>query len=94
MAQLIVRDLEDDVKARPNRRAERHGRSIEEEVRDILRNASKEENRPPPKSRLAYRCASRENRVDNGPAGTARNTRHFADLKVNLIDPWQPPNAR
>jgi antitoxin FitA len=41
MAQLIVRNLEDDVKIRLRRRATRHGRSMEEEVRDILRNAAK-----------------------------------------------------
>ena len=40
MAQLIVRNIEDDVKARLQRRAARHGRSMEEEVRDILRNAA------------------------------------------------------
>lgn len=59
MAQLIVRDLEDDIKARLKRRAERHGRSMEEEVRDILRNAAKEENRPLPRlgSRIAARFA-------------------------------------
>jgi hypothetical protein len=39
MAQVIVRDLEEDVKARLKRRAAQHGRSMEEEVRDILRNA-------------------------------------------------------
>ncbi len=57
MAQFIVRHLEDDVKARLKRRAERHGRSMEEEVRHILRNAAKEENRPVPK--LGSRIASR-----------------------------------
>jgi plasmid stability protein len=59
MAQFIVRDLEDDVKARLKRRARRHGRSMEEEVRDILRNAAKEENRPLPNlgSRIAARLA-------------------------------------
>jgi len=59
MAQLIVRDLEDAVKARLKRLAERHGRSMEEEVRDILRNAAKEENLPPPDlgSRIAARFA-------------------------------------
>jgi plasmid stability protein len=59
MAQLIVRDLEDDVKSRLKRRAERHGRSMEEEVRDILRNAATEENRPLPRlgSRIAARFA-------------------------------------
>ena len=43
MAQFIVRHLQDDVKSRLKRRAERHGRSMEEEVRHILRNALKEE---------------------------------------------------
>lgn len=57
MAQFIVRNLEDDVKARLKRRAERHGRSMEDEVRHILRNASKEENRPAP--RLGSRIAAR-----------------------------------
>jgi plasmid stability protein len=40
MAQLIVRTLEDDVKARLTQRARQHGRSTEEEVRDILRAAT------------------------------------------------------
>jgi plasmid stability protein len=39
MAQLVVRNLEDSVKARLQRQANRHGHSMEEEVRDILRNA-------------------------------------------------------
>ncbi len=43
MAQLIVRNLDNDVKAKLQRRAKRHGRSTEEEVRDILRNAVNEE---------------------------------------------------
>jgi len=43
MAQLIVRNLENQIKARLQRRAKRHGLSMEEEVRDILRNALKEE---------------------------------------------------
>jgi len=42
MAQIIVRNLEESVKTRLQRRAKRNGRSMEEEVRDILRNAAKE----------------------------------------------------
>ncbi|HKV82109.1 MAG TPA: hypothetical protein VJP02_28430 [Candidatus Sulfotelmatobacter sp.] len=42
MAQLVVRNLEDSVKAGLRRRAKRHGRSMEEEVRDILRSAANE----------------------------------------------------
>ena len=37
MAQLIVRNIEDDVKEQLAQRARRHGRSMEEEVRHILR---------------------------------------------------------
>ena len=39
MAQLVVRNIENGVKARLQRRARRNGRSMEEEVRDILRAA-------------------------------------------------------
>jgi len=37
MAQFVVRNIENAVKARLQRRAQRNGRSMEEEVRDILR---------------------------------------------------------
>ena len=43
MAQLVVRNIEDDVKARLQRRAKQHGLSLEELVRDILRDAAKDE---------------------------------------------------
>jgi plasmid stability protein len=43
MAQLVVRQLDEDVKAKLQRRARRHGRSTEAEVRDILRNAVRDE---------------------------------------------------
>ena len=46
MAQIIVRDIEDDVKDRLQRRAARHGRSMEAEVRDILRDAVKRDQQP------------------------------------------------
>jgi antitoxin FitA len=39
MAQLVVRNLDDDVKAKLQQRARQHGRSTEEEVREILRSA-------------------------------------------------------
>ena len=40
MAQLLVRNLDSDVKQRLQRRAVRHGRSMAEEVREILRAAA------------------------------------------------------
>ncbi len=57
MAQFIVRHLEDDVKARLKRRAERHGHSMEEEVRHILRDVVKDGNKRV--SRLGSRIAAR-----------------------------------
>ncbi len=57
MAQLLVRHLEDDVKARLQRRARAHGHSTEEEVRDILRNAVRAENQP--RASLGSRLAAR-----------------------------------
>jgi antitoxin FitA len=46
VAQILVRDIEDDVKERLQRRAARHGHSMEAEIRDILRDALKEEIQP------------------------------------------------
>ena len=43
MGQLVVRNIEDTVKQRLQLRAIKHGRSMEEEVRDLLRNAVKVE---------------------------------------------------
>ena len=61
MAQFVVRNLEQDVKMRLKRRAARHGRSMEEEVREILRDAVKHENRKSEGlgTRLARRFAGR-----------------------------------
>lgn len=57
MAQVVVRHLEEDVKEGLKRRARRHGRSMEDEVRHILRNAAKDERRAVRKlgSRMAAR---------------------------------------
>ena len=56
MAQLVVRNLEAGVKRRLQDRAKRHGRSMEEEVRDILRDAAKEQ--PAPAGGLGTEIAS------------------------------------
>ncbi len=59
MAQFVVRDLEEEVKVRLKRRAERHGRSMEEEIRQILRSAARDQTRPIAKlgTRIAERFA-------------------------------------
>lgn len=46
MAQLIVRNLDEAVKRRLKKRAEKHGHSMEKEVRDILRDAVKDDDKP------------------------------------------------
>jgi len=46
MAQFVVRNIESGVKARLQRRARRNGRSMEEEIRDILRDVVKRDDAP------------------------------------------------
>jgi plasmid stability protein len=57
VAQILIRQIEDDVKARLQQRARRHGRSTEEEVREILRNSVRDELSAP--SLLGSRIAAR-----------------------------------
>jgi plasmid stability protein len=49
MAQILVRNLQDQLKARLRSRAKRNGRSMEEEAREILSSALKEEDAHPRK---------------------------------------------
>lgn len=60
MAQFIVRNLEDDVRDKLRELARRHGQSMEETVRDILRRAVMRQEEPCPQlgSRIAARFAS------------------------------------
>jgi antitoxin FitA len=46
VGQFVVRNIESSVKTRLQRRAKQHGRSMQEEVRDILRNAVNEPDVP------------------------------------------------
>lgn len=59
MAQVIVRNIEDNIKAGLKQRASEHGWSMEEEVRQILRRAVSEEGKARPRlgSRIAARFA-------------------------------------
>ena len=59
MAQVIVRNIEDDVKEGLKQRAIQHGCSMEEEVRQILRRAVSEKDQVRPKlgSRIVARFA-------------------------------------
>ena len=57
MAQVIVRNIEAEVKAGLKQRAKLHGWSMEEEVRQILRNAVCQDGQPV--ARLGSRIATR-----------------------------------
>jgi antitoxin FitA len=57
MAQFVVRQLEDDVKENLKQRARRHRRSLEDEVRHILRDAVRQEE--PDIRQLGSRIAKR-----------------------------------
>ena len=46
MAQILVRNLDDRVKSRLQRRAKRNGRSMEAEVREIVTDALREKEAP------------------------------------------------
>lgn len=61
MAQFVVRHLEDDVAAKLKLRAKRHARSMEDEVRHILRTAVQQ--RPPLSQKLGTRIAARFRRA-------------------------------
>lgn len=56
MAQLVVRNLEDDIRNKLKERARKHGRSMEEEVRAILRSAVM--SRKPPSAGLGSRLSA------------------------------------
>lgn len=57
MAQFVVRNLEEDVARKLKQRARRHARSMEDEVRHILRAAVQQ--RPDPAPKLGSRIARR-----------------------------------
>ncbi|QZA09021.1 toxin-antitoxin system [Mycolicibacter heraklionensis] len=57
MAQILIRQLDDDVKQKLVQRARRHGRSTEEEVREILRNAVRDADVTP--ARLGSQISAR-----------------------------------
>ena len=79
MAQILIRQLDDNTKAKLQRLARRHGRSTEEEVREILRNAVRHVDAPP--GRLGSRIASRFTGVGL--------TEDIAELRGQPVQPAQ-----
>jgi plasmid stability protein len=105
VAQLVVRNIEAGIKLRLQRRAKQHGRSLEEEVRVILRDAAKEE--ATPARGLGTEIASlfrkvgldadisklRGKGIKSASFNTARR-RSLARLRGGFNLRWTPPRLR
>jgi plasmid stability protein len=80
MASITIRNLDDDLKRRLRVRAAEHGRSMEEEVREILRHVVTE---PAPQRNLAAAIRSRVAalggvELDLPPRDPMREPPHFS----------------
>jgi plasmid stability protein len=80
MAQFIVRDLEEAVKTQLKRQAACHGRSMEDEVRHILRDAVKEQNQDH-QARLTDCGAFCESGSDCGATRIARSGSPIGEIR-------------
>jgi Plasmid stability protein len=78
MATLTIRDVDEDLKSRLRVRAAHHGRSMEAEVRALLRDALADEDEAPLGSRIHARFAGRRGVDLELPARTERP--RFPDL--------------
>jgi antitoxin FitA len=79
MAQLIVRDVDAKVIAKLRRRAKRHGRTLGQEVREILRNAVK--NEPAPDGGLGTEISSLFRKVGLKPGEEIQEIR---DIRLQI----------
>ena len=77
MGQILVRNVDDELKRRLKLRAGKHGHSMEQEIRDILRDAVKEDG---PKKGLGTQIAERFK-------GLGLREKDFPKLKINLRIP-------
>jgi plasmid stability protein len=75
MASITIRKLDEKTKTRLRIRAAKHGRSMEEEARTLLRAALSDD--VPSGGRLAAAISARFRRLD------------FAGCGVSLVNPWE-----
>jgi antitoxin FitA len=79
MGSLVVRNIPDAVKERLKERAKKHGRSMEEEVRDILKRAAKDVDAPG--AGVGTRFANRFRQIGPGEEP------HIVELRDITIEP-------
>ena len=84
MASITIRNLDDDVKRRLRVRAAQHGRSMEEEVRVILRSALATDSAP------THRLADRIRLRFQAHGGAELATEPREPLRANPLDTDNP----
>ena len=80
MAQVLVRNLDHDVKERLQQRARRHGHSMEEEIRTILRQALADHGSTQRRAGFAHRRPLCRPGLDRRPARAARTGTATGDV--------------
>lgn len=92
MATMTIRNIDDQPKARLRIQAATHGRSMEDEARDILPPSC------PPNRCVPLRCwkmtvldtsVLSEILRSRGAGLATRNTRDFVGLNLPLVNPWE-----
>jgi plasmid stability protein len=96
MTQMVVRNLDDDVKLKLQQRAKQHGRSTEEEVREILREAVRSEPQKP--SLSASACApcsaiSGSKRTFSNGVVNRHSRQHFDDARRRQCPVSEDPHC-
>ncbi len=75
MPDILIRNVSSQTRERLRRRAKRHGRSLEAELRDTLERAAREDDQP---ARAKVRFGTWLSSI----------SRPGADLSIDIIDPW------
>ena len=98
MATMTIHNLDDGLKLRLRVRAAMHGRSMEEEAREILRQAGGEADLPRNLAAVRRAAGRPISQFDcqiaaiaraNHAAMATRNARDFAACGIQVIDPWR-----
>ena len=102
MATLAIRDLDEELRARLRVRAAQHGRSMEAEVREILRDAlatppaedrlgSASGNDSPPSAVSSSSYRHERTSRSHGVVLATRNIEDFLDTGISIVNPWAQP---
>jgi antitoxin FitA len=91
MTSITIRNLDEPLKARLRMQAVTHGRSMEDEARDILRTALNKQPVPPVNLAAAIRARFAPIggvELPEVPRGPMRELPDFVDCGIDVIGPW------